>query len=111
MRVLVLASCSLLLSLGCGGSSSETPPPLEPDPESSRYTGPRFPGASDAAATTPAPTPDEDDAPVRPRKPAVSTWGSGRAAPPGVSAAPAPTMTSPNVAPSASSLPGALPSN
>jgi hypothetical protein len=69
-----------LLLAGCGGSSSETPPPLEPDPTSLRYTGPRV-GAEDDApvAAEPAPEIDEDDLPPGQKpKPAAATWGSGR---------------------------------
>jgi hypothetical protein len=102
MRVLVLALCSLLPCLGCGGSSSETPPPLEPDPTSIRYTGPRFPSADDALAPTPPAEPDEDDLPARSRKPATATWGSGKVTPNVARPAAAPTMTSPTAAPPAS---------
>jgi hypothetical protein len=84
------ALSSLALSLfvvACGGSSSETPPPLEPDPTSYRYTGPRVVGPNEA--TTPAPAaeaePDEDDLPAKPKKAAVGTWGTGKAPAPAVS--------------------------
>jgi hypothetical protein len=90
MRFLAPALMALLLSLlsvACGGSSSETPPPLEPDPTSLRYTGPRLPSADDTPAPAAAPEPDEDDVPVTPKKPAAGTWGSGKAAVP----APAPS--------------------
>jgi hypothetical protein len=42
---------TLLLCAGCGGSSSETPPPLEPDPR---------------RLVAPAPTTEEELAPVPP---------------------------------------------
>src|SRR6476620_1510343 len=49
---------TLLLCSSCGGSSSETPPPLEPDPK--RLEAPAEPPAAEElipapAATTPAP--------------------------------------------------------
>lgn len=84
MRLLVPALLLSLLASGCGGSSSETPPPLEPDPTSLRYTGPRMPSVE----ATPAPVepqPDEDDVPTAPKKPAAGTWGSGKAPAPAVS--------------------------
>jgi len=104
MRVPVLALCLLLPCLGCGGSSSETPPPLEPDPTSIRYTGPRFPSADEAVAPTPPAEPDEDDLPARSRKPAAATWGSGKVTPSVARPAPAPTptMTSPTALPASS---------
>jgi hypothetical protein len=89
MRFLASACSALLLSLlgfACGGSSSETPPPLEPDPTSLRYTGPRFPSAEGTPAPAAAPEPDEDDVPATPKKPAPGTWGSGKT--------PAPTPSS-----------------
>src|SRR5690349_18754317 len=59
----------------CGGSSSETPPPLEPDPHdhyrASRITAPE---ASSASPAKPAGDEADDDDDV-PRKPARSTWG------------------------------------
>ncbi len=72
-----------LLASACGGSSSETPPPLEPDPTSYRYTGPRPPSASEQPAPTLARESDfdEDDRPAAPNKPAAATWGSGKPTP------------------------------
>ena len=104
-----------LLVAGCGGSSSETPPPLEPDPTSYRYSGPRLQVLPDATAAEPEPEVDEDDLPATTKKPAAATWGSGRPAP-RASAAPsaAPPMITPAPAapaptPSASAAPAALP--
>jgi len=74
MRVALLVFLLPLSALGCGGSSSETPPPLEPDPTSARYTGPRVPRADDPQPA-PAPVADEDDVPAEPRHPAPATWG------------------------------------
>jgi hypothetical protein len=96
MRVIALALLLLSSSLGCGGSSSETPPPLEPDPTSGRYLGPRFPKAEAAPAPAAAAPDDEDDAPVKPRRAAPSTWGSGKPAP----TASTPAMSSPTALPS-----------
>jgi len=60
--------------LACGGSSSETPPPLQPDPRGFHYAG--VPATerdtSDAGVEPAAPDTDDD---VKPRGPARSTWG------------------------------------
>lgn len=74
MRFALLAFLLPLTALACGGSSSETPPPLEPDPTSARYTGPRLPRADDPQPAAAA-EPDEDDLPVQPRHAAPATWG------------------------------------
>lgn len=76
-----------MLAVGCGGSSSETPPPLEPDPTSYRYTGPRVqsPPEEPVPAGESAAEEAEDDAPVRPKKPAATTWGSGKTPAPALS--------------------------
>ncbi len=60
----------------CGGSSSETPPPLQPDPHGFHYAGvtAAAPEASDAGAEPTANRVDEDDD-DKPRVPAQSTWG------------------------------------
>jgi hypothetical protein len=75
MRFAVFSLWLSFTAVGCGGSSSETPPPLEPDPTSARYTGPRVPKASDDVAPTSAAEPDEDDKPGQPQRPAAATWG------------------------------------
>ncbi|HEX3776272.1 MAG TPA: hypothetical protein VHV51_17490 [Polyangiaceae bacterium] len=62
----------------CGGSSSETPPPLQPDPAGFHYAG------VSAAASAPLdagvePTrhhANEEDDDDEPRTPARSTWGT-----------------------------------
>jgi hypothetical protein len=96
MRIAFPALGLVLLSAACGGSSSETPPPLEPDPTSARYTGPRLTNPADDAVPAAAPEPDEDVA-TGPQKAGRSTWGSGRTAP---TPAPAlPSMTSPTALP------------
>lgn len=105
MRFASLLFCLSLSALGCGGSSSETPPPLQPDPTSERYTGPRMPSAADDVAQAPAPEP-EDDGLDQPRKPALATWGSGKPAP-GPSA---PRMTSPTAVPASSATATPAPS-
>ncbi|HKO53123.1 MAG TPA: hypothetical protein VJV79_35680 [Polyangiaceae bacterium] len=82
---LALAGLAALATLAaCGGSSSETPPPLRPDPAGFRYasTAPvriaEESDAGDAPRTIPEST-ELEPAP-RPRVPAPSTWGSGAAA-------------------------------
>jgi hypothetical protein len=72
--------CSLLCS-ACGGSSSETPPPLEPLPANIHYNraatalpGEAEPAASAESATEPAePAPGAEPATA----PAPKTWGDG----------------------------------
>lgn len=66
-----------LLLAGCGGSSSETPPPLEPDPTSYRYSGPRIPRADDPASAAAEPEPEAESQSAAPSAPARSTWGGG----------------------------------
>jgi hypothetical protein len=59
----------------CGGSSSETPPPLQPDPKGFLYAGASA-SARDTSDAGPAPAlldPSDDAAP---RAPARSTWGT-----------------------------------
>lgn len=100
MRFAVLPLLLSLCTVACGGSSSETPPPLPPDPTSARYTGPRMPNPADDFAGAAAPAsaePAEDDTDAQPRRPAAATWGSGKAAHP--APAPAPQMTSPTALP------------
>jgi hypothetical protein len=66
----------------CGGSSSETPPPLQPDPVGFRYASTvpaRVAEESDAGAATQT-APESTDVDPRPRVPARSTWGSSAAA-------------------------------
>lgn len=84
MRAHALASLLVSLAAACGGSSSETPPPLAPDPTSASYTGPRFPSKDDqarSAAAEPEPEPALDDGLALPTKPARTTWGTGKTAP------------------------------
>lgn len=107
MRFALLSSVLALYAIGCGGSSSETPPPLPPDPTSERYTGPRLPSAANDVPLSAPAEPEEDDAAERPRKPAAATWGTGKAP------ASAPSMTSPTALPprpSASAAPATPPS-
>ena len=58
------------LVTGCGGSASETPPPLEPDPHA--LPRPREPAKPESTA------PLEGDEALPLREEAPSTWGSGR---------------------------------
>lgn len=72
--------CSVLCS-ACGGSSSETPPPLEPLPANIHYNraATALPGEAEPAASaeepagSDAPAPAGDDAGA----PAPKTWGDG----------------------------------
>lgn len=77
MRAVLLGLSLGLLVTGCGGSSSETPPPLEPDPTLARYTGPRLSKHVDAepASAKEAEPALEDEQPARPSRPAAGTWG------------------------------------
>ncbi|RYZ04104.1 MAG: hypothetical protein EOO73_24775 [Myxococcales bacterium] len=93
MRAHALASLLVLLAAGCGGSSSETPPPLEPDPTSARYTGPRFPSKDEPVGSAAAPEAQDEEEPALPARPGRSTWGSGRAAPSTPAAAPRPSAS------------------
>lgn len=89
MRLLVSVLALALTATACGGSSSETPPPLEPDPTSGRYTGPRVTNRQEPVKASAEPEPmDEDDVPRTPQKPAAATWGSGK------TPAPAPSVNS-----------------
>jgi hypothetical protein len=93
MRKEALAFSFCVAVAGCGGSSSETPPPLEPDPTSLRYTGPRLPPSEDTVAPTAEPEAAEAISPSVPGKPAAPTWGSGKPAP-----VPAPSLSAPKPA-------------
>ena len=59
---------------GCGGSSSETPPPLEPDPRGFHYASAVVPASDSDAGDVPAPsTVSTDD--DKPRPKSSTTWG------------------------------------
>jgi hypothetical protein len=63
---------------GCGGSSSETPPPLEPDPRGFHYA-PALPSTaseSDAGAAPSSNTIGDDD--DKPHTKASPTWGAAK---------------------------------
>jgi len=62
----------------CGGSSSETPPPLEPDPRGFHYAPALPPAAteSDAGAAPSSRGLDDDD--EKPHTKASSTWGAAK---------------------------------
>ncbi|MEO8902386.1 MAG: hypothetical protein ABI627_12735 [Polyangiaceae bacterium] len=93
-RQLLVVVASVALALGafgasftlvaCGGSSSETPPPLEPDPRGFQYA----PAQADTsvAADLPRSVTGADDDDPKPRTKAGSTWG-GTAKPPAAPAA------------------------
>ena len=59
----------------CGGSSSETPPPLQPDPKGFHYAGvpAKEQETADAGPESVANDSDDDD---KPHPPARSTWGT-----------------------------------
>ena len=78
---LPLLAATLLAA--CGGSSSETPPPLQPDPAMRRYTGPRVARAGEPQPeSVPAEGGEaaagEDSAAAPSGAPAPGTWGSGK---------------------------------
>jgi hypothetical protein len=61
----------------CGGSSSETPPPLQPDPTGFRYaSAPPAPQAEERDAGEAPTTVDDATDDDKPRVPAKSTWGT-----------------------------------
>jgi hypothetical protein len=75
----------VLLALGaspaCGGSSSETPPPLEPDPRGNNYLGHSGQATADAdldAGTVRSSRPRRSNDVQPGKSSAPSTWGSGR---------------------------------
>jgi hypothetical protein len=119
MRFVMLPLVLGLSAVACGGSSSETPPPLQPDPTSERYTGPRVPSADEDAAQPSRGESAEEDTAELPRRSAAATWGTGKVTP---SPSPSvPTMISPTALPAPPSssaapaapavVPGSLPSN
>jgi hypothetical protein len=75
-----LLSLGSIAALGaCGGSSSETPPPLQPDPVGFRYASAppvRIAEESDAG-DAPEVLPESADGDPKPRVPGRSTWGTG----------------------------------
>lgn len=87
----IVTAVTLLGCVACWGSSSETPPPLEPDPERVR----RHPIATDEPAPEPEPAAarprgtgmESFEALDQPVEPAPRTWGtepSERALPSGL---------------------------
>jgi hypothetical protein len=80
---MTLYGCGLGIALAlagtltaCGGSSSETPPPLQPDPKGFRYSGVSAVTHETSDAGLPPSTRDSDsDDDDKPRAPARSTWG------------------------------------
>lgn len=75
--VVLAALCGLAALAACGGSSSETPPPLQPDPKGFHYAGaPVREPQGDAGVAPAVHEQDDDDKGARPRTPARSTWGA-----------------------------------
>jgi hypothetical protein len=74
---LVLGLALVLALAACGGSSSETPPPLQPDPKGFYYAGVSAERERDTAdgGTEPSLVTDTDDD-DKPHAPARSTWGA-----------------------------------
>ena len=89
--------------VGCGGSSSETPPPIEPGPHvfapSADDGDPLMPTRPVSKARIQRTFPEDTDVS------SVSTWGNGQVAPAG--SVPLPPLRSPNqgAAPSADAAP------
>ena len=91
-RQQLVVAASVALALGafgasftlaaCGGSASETPPPLEPDPRGFHYA-PAVAATTDDSDAGDAPrtiVPGADDDEPKPRSKASSTWGGGKPA-------------------------------
>ena len=79
----VFALATLTLLAACGGSSSETPPPLQPDPAGFRYASAPPSAIADDKDAGDAPRtifPETTAPDPKPRVPAPPTWGSGGAA-------------------------------
>ncbi len=82
-QLVVVASVALALGASftlaaCGGSSSETPPPLEPDPRGFHYAPAQADmNDSDAGDAPRTVVPGTDDDEPKPRSKASSTWGGG----------------------------------
>lgn len=69
--VAIASVITLCVVVACGGSSSETPPPLEPSPQV--LSGPAA-GSPERRATPPAEDREDDSNAPRAR----GTWGTGR---------------------------------
>jgi hypothetical protein len=82
-RLLFGAVLSAVALAACGGSSSETPPPLQPDPAGFRYAPPFAAPISEEADAGEAPRNNpaiaEPDPNPKPRVPGRSTWGASPA--------------------------------
>jgi hypothetical protein len=74
-----LVSSAALFVVACGGSSSETPPPLEPDPH---LLAPRAPAASEPIVE-PEPEPEKGTVPREDTTPAPVPTTPGRETLPG----------------------------
>jgi hypothetical protein len=80
-RIVCGAVLAVAFSAGlaaCGGSSSETPRPLQPDPQGFHYAPPP-PVTSDDSDAGDAPRNVNGADDDKPRGKASSTWGAGRA--------------------------------
>ncbi|HEY2409098.1 MAG TPA: hypothetical protein VGI10_24000 [Polyangiaceae bacterium] len=82
---LLVSGLVLLGGAACGGSASETPPPLEPDPRGNNYLGnyghASVAGDADAGALRPAVRSGSAGS-EPPASRAAATWGSGRGSAP-----------------------------
>ncbi len=83
--VLASVSCcilwgSLIVLSACGGSASETPPPLQPDPKGFHYASLPMPASTADSDAGALPASSEPDVEEQPHAPARATWGSPKAA-------------------------------
>ena len=77
LRRAALWLCLLPFGMGCGGSSSETPPPLRPHALHEAYRSPRVVAPKPSASSNAEPVEVEsDDAPPPNPGGASRTWGS-----------------------------------
>ncbi len=75
MMRLCFALAVVLTLAACGGSSSETPPPLQPDPAGFHYAGVSASKPEDPTDAGAEPASDDSDDEAKPKRPASSTWG------------------------------------
>jgi len=70
VRLAVLVTCTVS-AVACGGSASETPPPLEPDPHAVPRVASVRPKSDGSGAS-------DESSEFAPTREAPSTWGTGR---------------------------------